>query len=105
MATLIGPLVCPRLMRSPPSTIVRVGTAPVENRRDDVVELGQRRDHREAAPELGPDRVPAHVPTGVLPEVAHGVVLAHVVGEEPGVIGEHVEDDAERSGTRGRVDR
>ncbi len=94
--TLIGPLVWPRLMRSPPATISIAGSSSPRI----VVELGQRRDLRQPPTHSRADRVAGHVPGRVLAEVAHRQRLATVaivvVGEQRGVSTHGVDHDAER---------
>ena len=100
-ATLIGPLVWPRRIRSPPGDDRQ---RRVE-RGDEVVELGERRHLGEAAADLAADRVAGEVPRGVLAErraCAHALVA--VVGDErPGVVDHHAGGDAERARRRRRA--
>src|SRR6056297_626083 len=73
---------------------------PVVESADDLVEFVERGTHRKTPAHLGPDRVSRHVPTRVFAEVAHRVVLAHVVGEEPRMNAHHVTHLSERPARR-----
>ena len=83
--TLIGPLVWPRLMRSPPGDHLGRRIELGEDR----VELVERGDLRQPPAHLGADRIARHVPGGVLAEVAHRERLAAVplvvLDQQPGV--------------------
>ena len=71
---------------------------------EQVVELDERRHHRQPAAGLGTDRVAGEVPRRVLAEVAHRRVFrAEVLDEVDGVGRHHVDDVAERRRRWGRA--